>query len=713
MAVTEAATRAAGDAGSDSEMAEDFKAGDEFDRRHDRPGRAKRGKATLVAVCLLALLPLACSRGTSRSTPSETVARSTTSGAAATAVSPPSSTSVAAATPAPPSASRVETVKIAFDLLLDRYYKPLKSSDLLQSAWKGATAASGSAAEQISAPKLIGDKNSDWQSFRDQYEQLYGKAAASVDGTAVAFGAVDAMASGLHDDHTYFLNPQDNKRRQASDSGGERFVGVGITISNRAPFTVQSVVAGGPADRAGVQAGDAITAVDGTDTSNLSLDDLSKRLRNGEAGSTVVLGLKRAGGASQDVTIKRAEIVQPAIESRLMPGGIGYIALHNFSDAYARFSDGRNIEETLDAALQSFEQAGVEGWVFDVRGNPGGSEQTLAEVAGRFQPDGLVLVSIDRQGHAAEAPVDGHLFSVQRPLAVLIDGQSGSASELFAATMKEYGRARLFGQRTAGAVNGALETELSDGAALQFTVVEGRTGKERKLLDGVGVSPDETVGGGGSAAAVLGGRSDPQYTRAMQWVVDQASKQPTLPLKAASTGGTLPATEVRAKLQPVAAVPDDVPAGPARAAFGDLVLTHPNELAIGIAGDAKDAAAFAQTVRGRHWQGGYEEFFGTGAPSPYIVETDLYADTAGAASALNTNDYPYDLKVVAAPAKLGDGTVAYTGYDAADGSSQIVWRRGRVVYTVQYTAQPGVDAMTPALDAARKVDARAATTKAP
>src|SRR5207248_893854 len=134
------------------------------------------------------------------------------------------------------------------------------------------------------------------------------------------------------------------------------------------------------------------------------------------------------------------------------PGGIGYIALHQFSDAYARFNDGRNIAETLDAALQSFEQGGVKGWVLDIRDNPGGSSQTLSEVAGRFLGQGNVLVSVDRTGATTEEPVDGHLFSVQRPLALLVNGQSASSSDLLSATMKEYGRAHLGGQRTAGAV---------------------------------------------------------------------------------------------------------------------------------------------------------------------------------------------------------------------------------------------------------------------
>lgn len=640
------------------------------------------------------------------------------SGSPTTAVGAAAGPALATATPAatatpPLSASRVETVKLVADLLLDRYYKPLKSNDVLNNAWKGAAQAAGRAGGQVAGPKLSGDRTADWGAFRTQYEQLYTQAAGNVQGTALAFGAAEQMAAGLHDDHTYFLNPEDNKRRQASDNGGERIIGIGVTISSRAPFSIETVVPGGPADKGGVRPGDQITAIDGADVSGLRQQDLAERLRGGAAGTPVRLTLKRASGGAEEVTLTRAEIVQPAIETKLMPDGVGYIALHNFADAYARFSDGRNIAETLDAALQGFEQAGVKGWIFDVRGNPGGSEQTLAEVAGRFLPDGLVLVSTDRAGQTTEAPVDGHLFAVQRPLALLIDGQSGSASELFAATLKEYGRARLFGQRTAGAVNGALESELPDGAAVQYTVVEGRTGKERKLLDGVGVPPDENVSGGGAQANVLAGRTDPQYDQAKAWLLEQARKAPLLALATPAPTGALSPAELRAKLRPFGAMLDDLPPGLARNRFGDLVLNSPSELAIGLASDAPNAAQFIQKVRARRWQGGYDQFFGSGEPSPYAVTVDLYADEAGARDAVGSNDFPTGLKPIDPGVKLGDDTTGYQGVGAAEGSWQVVWQRGRLVFTVQFSADPGQSGLPNAVALAQRLDARAATLPRP
>jgi len=680
------------------------------------PADGRRRRLPLAALTCLAVLLLACSGKKAAPAPATTLTPRVVAGTVVAGVPNGGSTPSAltsAATAQPLSASRVETVKTVYDLLLDRYYRPLKPNDLLASAWAGAKQAAGSGAGNQPAPKLTGDRTLDWEAYRTQYEQLYRRAAGAVQGTALAFGAVQSMTAGLNDDHTYFLNPEDNKRRQASDSGGERFVGIGVTLSNRAPFMVVTIVTGAPADKAGIRPGDTIVAIDGEDATTLSSQSLGDRLRGGAAGSAVRLTVKRAAGPTDPIDVVRAQIVQPAIETKLLAGGIGYIALHNFADAYARFADGHNIAETLDLALQSFEQAGVAGWVFDVRGNPGGSEQTLAEVAGRFVAGGIVLQSVDREHQVSEGPVDGHLYPVQRPLAVLIDGQSGSASELFAATIKEYGRGHLVGQRTAGAVNGALETELPDGAAVQYTVVEGRTGKEHRLLDGAGVSPDETVGGRGSPEAVLAGQSDEQFDRAKEWVLGQAKKSPIATVVGTPAAEALPAADIRKRLASFAAVQSDIPAGPGQGKFGDLVLTQPNELAIGIAADVPNAATFIETVRGRHWQGGYQQYFGSGEPAPYIVAVDFYRDVNGAYTAVTANDYPGGLKAVPPPAHLGDDTVAYAGYDAADGSSQIVWRRGRLVFTVQFTTAPGQSGLSEALTLARKIDARAATQPAP
>src|SRR5581483_7311361 len=133
------------------------------------------------------------------------------SAAAATSAAPasvlPSATAAAlatippATTPVPQTSSRVETVKLVYDILLDRYLKPLKPDDLLNNAWQGA---SDAASASVAAPKFNGDRNADWQTFAAAYQQLYSKNGGGP-GTTLAFASAKRMISGLHDDHTYFL----------------------------------------------------------------------------------------------------------------------------------------------------------------------------------------------------------------------------------------------------------------------------------------------------------------------------------------------------------------------------------------------------------------------------------------------------------------------------------------------------------------------------
>src|SRR5438067_857766 len=126
--------------------------------------------------------------------------------------------------------------------------------------------------------------------------------------------------------------------------------------------------------------------------------------------------------------------------------------LRSFPNPWIPAEAGRTVVQQLDAALQSFEDAGVTMWVLDLRDNPGGTSYTNQAFAGRFLADGKTDVDTDARGHRVENLVDGHPFRVQRPLAVLINGRSASSSEIVASTLHDYGRAVLVGRRSAGAL---------------------------------------------------------------------------------------------------------------------------------------------------------------------------------------------------------------------------------------------------------------------
>ncbi len=638
----------------------------------------------------------------SSATPPSTAPSTTPAATAASLTAAPTVLSVA--TPAgaqngTPGASSTKTtdptqfaaVNSAFTILMDKYYKPITSSDLLKAAWTGAVdqAKSARPTGSLATPAFTGIRETDIKLFQDRYQALLA-GEPNIDATKVAFGAIQGMTSSLQDDHTAFLSPAVYARFQQSSTGGQS-VGLGVELSgNKAPFVIQTVLPGGAAEKAGVKAGDVIVQVDGQDVTALDLQRLSAKLR-GEQGTKIVLGLQRAGTV-QNITITRAPFVSPVFRSRVLPNGIGYMRLDQFPQTYVKFGDGKTFSEQLDAALAEFEQAGVKAWVIDLRNNPGGSVAALAEMAGRFIPNGPVVVSIGRAKDRMETLVDGHLFGAQRPLAVLINHSSASSSELMAAAVQDYRRGVVVGETTAGAVNASEILPLPAASGIQVTVAAAFSGKGDKSLDGVGVSPDVTSSGGAGA-------DDTQLAKAVSLLQEQVTKQPVLSL----TPGPHPALsrdEIAAILGPVQPAESIIPAGPERHILGSQIVDTLNEFASG----AENTTALKEKVTKRGWQGTIQQFYGSHDPPTYATEFDVYKDANGAKEAAVSNDTPKELQDIPAPIKLGDDTTAYRGINSSLGLFAIAWRHGRVTMSVTLYAEPGQGRVEDILPIARALD---------
>jgi C-terminal processing protease CtpA/Prc len=492
----------------------------------------------------------------------------------------------------------LETVRIAFNLLMDKYYKPPKSNDLLQAAWSGVVQQLGGAAN--AGPALSGNRTADFQSFSDSFNRV----ASRGDVASVAFAAVNAMVRSLGDDHTYFLNQQEYKARQ------------------------------------------------------------------------------------QDF---QASGSQPVFSAKMLSGGIGYLHLTIFPPGYQRLPDGKTLAQELDATMSSFEGQGVKGWVLDLRDDPGGHTESIATLAGRFIPNGVLAVSIDSKQQRMELPVDGHYFPQHHPLAVLINGGSGSASEITAAALKDYGAGRLFGTRTAGSVNGAEDFPLPGQVGIQYTVVQVLAGKTLQPLDGVGVEPDQTVTG-----------SDQQLAAAEAWLKGAGSTAPAVAGTPVPATGVLPATQIRGQLAAYGAKTSDIPPLPNLREVGDEVVDTPDEYAE----CAPSVQQLTQTVLQRGWEGEFDQFFGSGDPFTYSVSIDEYKDASGAEQAIQTNDFPTEFQNVSLPVRIGDQTVAQKGVVASLGETRLQWRRGRLVFSALYYSEPGIESFDPLVQIARAVDAR-------
>ena len=405
-------------------------------------------------------------------------------------------------------------IEQAVSVLLERYVDPLNSAELYGAAYRGAvdTLQAAGTAPHVAAPDFTGDPSEDARRFRDAYTALAAAAGQGVDQTTLAYEAIRAITEQIDECHTSFMTPEQHRQFQASLEGRAHYAGIGVSIRPQTrPVVISEVFPDTPAARSGLQPGDAILAVDGTDVTDLAADQIAQLVR-GPAGTAVTLTIERPGEpGTRDITITRAEVQLPVLTSRLIegPGGgkIGYIRLYSFSTG---------APEQLQRALEEFERRGVTGWVLDLRGNGGGYIEVLSKIASRFIEGGKPVAYITERGGDREpiATDEDLYFRPQRPLAILIDGGSASSSEALAAAAADYGFARLFGQTTAGCLAGASTFPLADGSALQTTIwkVVSPAGRESSR---VGQAPDVTVPPAPASAA------DPVLEEAIEWLASQ------------------------------------------------------------------------------------------------------------------------------------------------------------------------------------------------
>ncbi|MCC6175492.1 MAG: PDZ domain-containing protein [Chloroflexi bacterium] len=607
-------------------------------------------------------------------------------------------------------------IAAAYNAIEDRFFRPVDSKKLLGAAWDGARRGlteQRRSAGSVAPPELTGDRTGDLAAFQQQYRVLIG-AAGDVDANRIAMLATDALADSLAEQHTVFLPPDAFARFRAGLTSEQGRVGLGIVIQGQAaPFTITQVVTGAPADKAGVLAGDLIAAVDGQDVSSLDLRELSDLLR-GDAGQPVTLTLQRGVSAAQtpapatsgdqaglvDVTVIRARFSEPPLTMRVLPEGVCYLHLSAFPVSFIVGPTGRTIGQDMDYYLEQCEQAGAKGWIMDLRGNGGGN--ALAEVLGRFMNQGPILVERDREGGRYEQATDGHLFRVQRPLVVLIDSGSASASEAFASAIQEYHRGVVMGQRSAGALNTANIIELPLDAGMEVAIREVFTGIQEKVVDGVGVTPDVAL------------RFDRGSSTIPQEAIDAALNPPAgvgpLPEGPSQTEGVLSDDELRTRIDPVQLQASDAEQPENQVIRGEMLVDTLNYYV----SDFPSLTAARERALRLGWQGGLVRWLGKGFPPPFALSVQIYRDADGAHKDLNEiyepgePQNPKQYRIVDSPVQLGDETLAQIGTGTNDGRIWIAWRRNNAVYVVSQTLPPGA---APIFDSVARlatiVDARA------
>jgi carboxyl-terminal processing protease len=293
---------------------------------------------------------------------------------------------------------------------------------------------------------------------------------------AMEEAAASAMIEALKDRWSFYMSAEEYLGYQ--DTMANSYVGVGVTVQVRKDGTgldVISVSANGPAESTGILSGDVLIAVDGTSLAGKTSED-ARLLIRGEENTQVVLTVDR-NGQTLEFTVTRRSLQVPVAVGKMLEDKIGLVTIENF--------DSRCAQETI-AAIESLRQQGATALIFDVRNNPGGYKHEMVQVLDYLLPAGELFRSEDYRGQTS-VDYSNEAF-LDMPMAVLINGNSYSAAEFFAAALDEYDAAIVVGEKTTGKGYFQSTFQLSDGSAVNLSVGKYFTPKGVSLA-GVGLQP--------------------------------------------------------------------------------------------------------------------------------------------------------------------------------------------------------------------------------
>jgi carboxyl-terminal processing protease len=320
-----------------------------------------------------------------------------------------------------------------------------------------------------------------WQAWRALENTYVDK--DDIDYQEMIYGAVSGMVGSLGDPYTVYFPPEDAEIFKEDVTGEFQGVGMEIGIRN-SQLTVIAPMEGTPAEKAGLRAGDKITAINGTSTQGISSDGAVKLIR-GPKGTEVILTVYREGWAeTRDFTIVRDVIEIPSVKLDIRDDGVAYIQLYQFSEA-ARLAFGESAVSIINSGADSI--------VLDLRNNPGGYLEVAQYIAGWFLERGEIVAIEDfgADRKPKEYKTEGPSSLLSYPLVVLINQGSASGSEILAGALRDNRGVKLVGEQSFG--KGSVQTleDLSKGS-LKVTIARWLT-PAGTLINGTGLAPDVEV----------------------------------------------------------------------------------------------------------------------------------------------------------------------------------------------------------------------------
>ena len=296
------------------------------------------------------------------------------------------------------------------------------------------------------------------------------------DDTKLIDAAMDGMVKSLDDPHSNYLSPEMYKRLMEQTEGS--FGGIGIVMGkdNDDNIKIVAVMEDSPGQKAGLLEGDQIIAVDNMPVNAMQFEDVATHVR-GEVGTDVVITIQR-DNAQQDITITRDNIKLKTVGHKMLDNNIGYIQIVSFSEDTAKeFND----------AYADLESQGMKGLILDLRNNPGGLLTTCIDIAKKLVPQGEIVSIVDKDGHKDTFTSD--LAQLNYPVAVLINKNSASASEILSGAIQDTKAGTIIGETSYG--KGSVQTVLPmlGDDAVKLTIAKYYTPSGRSI-DKVGIVPD-------------------------------------------------------------------------------------------------------------------------------------------------------------------------------------------------------------------------------
>ncbi len=297
----------------------------------------------------------------------------------------------------------------------------------------------------------------------------------------LADGLYKGLLEALDDPYSVYYTEEETQKRNDSIEGSYSGIGAYVSADTESGYPkIAGVISGAPAEEAGLQENDLLCKADGESLKDMDLD-LAVSMIRGESGTAVTLTILR-DGEEMELEVVRGEVESRTVASEMLEDDIGYLYISNFTN-----STPAQFEEQL-AQLQ---EQGMKGLMLDLRGNPGGTVESVTEIAEYLIPEGLVFYMQYPDGSRKDYSVDGSNY-IQLPIAVLVNNNSASASEILASAIQESGAGTVIGTQTYG--KGVVQTmyPLRDKTAVKLTVSEYFT-RNGNSINGVGVTPDRVV----------------------------------------------------------------------------------------------------------------------------------------------------------------------------------------------------------------------------